>query len=111
MKYIIIALLVATQGFAQTETKQDSVSKMNFGNKIIFSDSITAVNQPLYLIDDRPATINEIKGIKPEMIKSIIVLKDEEAIAKYGEKAVNGAVIIKTKTLSKREFKRLEKSK
>jgi len=54
-------------------------------------------DEPLYVIDDK--YLNEIpKDIDPVNILTLDVLKDNTAIAKYGDKAKNGAVIIITKT-------------
>ena len=55
-------------------------------------------NQPLYVIDgivqSNDYTLN---ALEPNMISSITVLKDKDVTAVYGERAVNGAVLITTK--------------
>lgn len=73
--------------------------------------SISAGNQPLYVIDGIPITsgsysqmsmegqdINAIADINPNNIKSISVLKDASAAAIYGARAGNGVVLIETKS-------------
>ncbi|MDN3669442.1 TonB-dependent receptor [Echinicola jeungdonensis] len=63
--------------------------------------SITANNQPLYVIDGFPlesAGGNPMDNISPNDIESIQVLKDASAAAIYGSRASNGVVIINTKT-------------
>jgi TonB-dependent SusC/RagA subfamily outer membrane receptor len=54
-------------------------------------------NKPLYILDDMPVTgdINDI--INVSQIGSITVLRDVQAAALYGSRAVNGAIVIQTK--------------
>jgi TonB-linked SusC/RagA family outer membrane protein len=73
------------------------------------NSSITAGNQPLYVIDGFPLEIsspnsngnfgtgNPLDNINPNDIQSIEVLKDAAAAAIYGSRAANGVVIITTK--------------
>jgi len=51
----------------------------------------------LYIIDGKEKESGSMKDIDPTMIKSINVLKGENAVKKYGEKAKNGAIEITTK--------------
>jgi TonB-linked SusC/RagA family outer membrane protein len=72
--------------------------------------SITASNEPLYVIDGIPVvsrslgqvgvggqTANPMADINPADIESIEVLKDASATAIYGARAANGVVLITTK--------------
>lgn len=72
--------------------------------------SITAGNDPLYIVDGVPVesgTLNSISlsgsqtsalsAINPEDIESMEVLKDAGALAIYGSRAANGVVLITTK--------------
>jgi TonB-linked SusC/RagA family outer membrane protein len=71
--------------------------------------SITAGNEPLYVLDGFPlataapntagnfATGNPLDNINPNDIESVQVLKDAAAAAIYGSRAANGVVIITTK--------------
>ncbi len=74
------------------------------------SGSISGGNEPLYVIDGFPlsvnssntsngsfATGNPLDNINPNDIESIQVLKDAAAAAIYGSRASNGVVIITTK--------------
>ena len=74
------------------------------------SSSISASNQPLYVIDGVPLstgdfsqlgyggqTVNALTDINPSDIESIDVLKDASAAAIYGSRAANGVVLITTK--------------
>ncbi|HZE84700.1 MAG TPA: hypothetical protein VE035_10335, partial [Puia sp.] len=52
--------------------------------------------EPLYILDDKEV-VEGIKGIRPDEISHISVLKDQSAVAKYGSKARNGVVLIYSK--------------
>lgn len=58
--------------------------------------SVSATNEPLYVVDGIPMT--DIRGINPQDILSMSVLKDAASSAIYGLRAANGVVIITTKT-------------
>jgi len=73
------------------------------------SSSLSAGNQPLYVVDGVPVTsqslssasaaqTNPLASIDMSDIESISVLKDASAAAIYGSRASNGVVIIKTKS-------------
>jgi len=74
------------------------------------NSSITAGNQPLYVIDGIPMItgnygqvgfsgqgINALSDINPSDIESITVLKDASAAAIYGARATNGVILITTR--------------
>ncbi len=56
--------------------------------------SVIAGNEPLYVVDGVPTT--NIRGLNPNDIASITVLKDASAAAIYGARAANGVVLITT---------------
>ncbi|WP_338733118.1 hypothetical protein [Mangrovimonas cancribranchiae] len=53
--------------------------------------------KPLYIIDNKEATPEEVEKIAPKKILSMTVLKGEKATKSYGEKGKNGVIIITTK--------------
>lgn len=69
--------------------------------------SITASNQPLYIVDGIPisvdaqnssgASLNPLADLNPNDIASVEILKDASAGAIYGSRAANGVVLITTK--------------
>lgn len=75
------------------------------------SGSLSASNEPLYVIDGVATTSNEyssiaddndsstniLSSINPNDIESITILKDAAAAALYGSRAANGVVMITTK--------------
>lgn len=58
--------------------------------------SISAGNQPLYVVDGFPIT-GDINNINPDEIESFSVLKDASATSLYGSRAANGVILITTK--------------
>lgn len=59
------------------------------------SSSISAGNDPLYIVDGIPTT--DISEYNPGDIQSISILKDAASAAIYGTRAANGVVVITTK--------------
>ncbi len=59
------------------------------------SSSISAGNDPLYIVDGIPMT--DISAFSPNDIESISILKDAASAAIYGTRAANGVVVITTK--------------
>jgi len=71
--------------------------------------SITAGNEPLFVIDGVPvnsgnvqysttsSTLNPLASIDTENIESITVLKDASSTALYGARGANGVIVVKTK--------------
>lgn len=60
------------------------------------SRSITAGNDPLYVVDGIPLT-GGLRDINPNDIASIEVLKDASSTAIYGARGANGVVLVTTK--------------
>jgi len=72
------------------------------------ASSVSASNQPLYVIDGIPVTsqdqsqastepLNPLADLNPNDIESISILKDASASAIYGSRASNGVIIITTR--------------
>ncbi len=72
------------------------------------TSSVSASNQPLYVIDGIPVTsqdqsqastepLNPLADLNPNDIESISILKDASATAIYGSRASNGVIIITTR--------------
>ncbi len=59
--------------------------------------SITADNDPLYVIDGIPMTAGSIADINPSDIESMEILKDASATAIYGSRGANGVILVTTK--------------
>ena len=59
--------------------------------------SITASNDPLYVVDGIPLVSGSMADINPTDVESIEVLKDASATAIYGSRAANGVILVTTK--------------
>jgi len=60
--------------------------------------SISATNEPLFVVDGVLDAINSLNDIDPSDIASIQVLKDASSTAIYGSRGSNGVIVITTKT-------------
>ena len=67
------------------------------------SRSITASNEPLYVVDGIIDAIHDLNDINADDIASISVLKDASSTAIYGSRGANGVIIITTKIGSGRK--------
>lgn len=59
--------------------------------------SISATNEPLYVVDGVMDAVTNMNDINPEDIESIQVLKDASSTAIYGSRGANGVIMITTK--------------
>lgn len=59
--------------------------------------SITASNEPLYVVDGIIDAIHDLNDLNSDDIASISVLKDASSVAIYGSRGSNGVIIITTK--------------
>lgn len=69
------------------------------------SRSITASNEPLFVVDGVMDAINDLNDLNSNDIASISVLKDASSTAIYGSRGANGVIIITTKQGSGTEGK------
>jgi len=75
----------------KTKSFQETLSDKNY----------LAKDDVLYLIDGKATHSSKLKNMDPETIAKIDVLKDQDSIAKYTEKEVNGIIKIQLKKGSK----------
>lgn len=74
----------------------------------------SANNHPeaLYIIDGKLLDLYIFKKINPNDVIEVTVLKDAGATAIYGDKGINGVIIVKTKKpFTKRELRKFKKEK
>jgi len=87
-------------------TKSNATKQVEEGQKANDRVQITTIKistlergDPLLVLDGEEKNMNELnKLVKPNDIKSIEVLKGEEAIKRFGKKAKFGAILITTKS-------------
>ncbi|PZQ83178.1 MAG: VWA domain-containing protein [Flavobacterium johnsoniae] len=73
--------------------------------------SVNDNNEPLYIVDGIPVDEEGLRKLTQNNIEEITVLKDASATAIYGNRGINGVIVIKTKNgtnqkLSKRELRK-----
>ncbi|MEP7110035.1 MAG: N-acetylmuramoyl-L-alanine amidase [Ferruginibacter sp.] len=82
-----------------TVQQDSSIQKALISGKITIKNEGDAAARPLFIIDEKVQYNGfDINSIASDDIESINVLKDKKAIDKYGEKAINGAIEITTKS-------------
>jgi hypothetical protein len=75
-----------------------NVEDKNQKQKNVTLKDIATKNQPIYILNGKEISKEEMSKIDPKSIKSMNVLKGESAIKKYGEEGKNGVIeIIKIK--------------
>ncbi len=86
---------IKTKSYKGPDTEKIPAISYNY-NK---SRNITAVQDPavMLILDGEEIDKIRLAGIKPADIESINVLKGNSAVDRYGEKAKDGVVVIKTK--------------
>ncbi len=60
--------------------------------------SITASNEPLFVVDGVLDAIHDLNDLNSDDIASVTVLKDASSTAIYGSRGANGVIIVTTKT-------------
>ncbi|NPA10505.1 MAG: TonB-dependent receptor plug domain-containing protein [Chlorobi bacterium] len=71
--------------------------------------SSKANNSPLFVINGKATDSELFKRIDPNKIESIRVFKAETATALFGNQAANGAVLVETKDISRKERRMLKR--
>ena len=60
-------------------------------------NSLTAGNEPLFILDGAPISMDVFNALNPSDIANITVLKDASSTAIYGSRAANGVIVITSK--------------
>jgi TonB-dependent SusC/RagA subfamily outer membrane receptor len=100
-------LKLTVMAFANTETgavkdRIDTIKIVGYGSNsnFIIRDKYALAsdaNHPLVVLNDEVIEYDGMKGIDPNTIKAVSILKDASATALYGQPAKNGVIIISTK--------------
>jgi TonB-dependent SusC/RagA subfamily outer membrane receptor len=72
-------------------------SNSNDSNKIRVMVKDSKMTKPLYIVDGKKISNDEMTKISPDKIESISVLKDDAAISVYGKDGANGVIVVTTK--------------
>ncbi len=60
-------------------------------------NSMTAGNEPLFILDGAPISMDVFNALNPSDITNVTVLKDAASTAIYGSRAANGVIVITSK--------------
>lgn len=90
----MLAGRIAGAEFVSTDGQPGSATSV----RIRGTRSITASNEPLYIVDGVMDGITSLNELNPSDIASISVLKDASSTAIYGSRGSNGVIIITTKS-------------
>ncbi|WP_157972813.1 M56 family metallopeptidase [Aureibaculum luteum] len=93
------------QATAQYGTKgKDGVISIITNNSKKIKPTVQLSSKALYVLNGRETTKEAIELILPDDIASVNVIKNENAITKYGDKGKNGVVEIKTKIIYRNQI-------
>lgn len=84
----------------QVQGLQIGTSSGTPGNSNVIIRGVSSIDkkqEPIYIIDGKPARAEDFRKLNPNDIEKVIVLKDEKSTALYGNRGKNGAVTIITK--------------
>ena len=93
-------LLLGFAASAQTTTPTDAAPRIGLNKPASSAGIATGVNAkpaPLYVVDGKIIDALQLSAISPDQIEKVDVLKGTTAIARYGEKAKDGGILITTK--------------
>ena len=62
-----------------------------------YGDKAQSDKEPYVIVDGKPIDGAKLKEINPQTIDHMEVLKSQEAVKKYGDKAKNGVIVVTTK--------------
>ena len=79
------------------KTDSEAVYAFENGDDNKFFISTGNGKTPLYILNGKEISKEEMDAIKPDSIEKVEVLKGESATKKYGEKGENGVILITTK--------------
>ena len=74
----------------------------------ISQTKIVTKEKPLFVVNDKIISEAEFQEINPNLVDSVTVLKDKNAIAKYGKKGENGVIEVYTKKTSFQTIKKMK---
>ena len=77
--------------------KTVEVVKSGKNNNMFFVSSGEDGSDPLYILNGKEISIDEMIQLDPNTIESVSVLKGDAAKKAYGKKGKNGVIVIKTK--------------
>ncbi len=101
MKKVLIFVSFLVVGISNAQEKDTlkgvEVNKKEVVGGIKCASYVKETKQPLWVVNNKIVSYKNLKKIDLDKITEMIILKDKEAIKKFGKKGENGVVIITTK--------------
>ncbi len=100
MKKVLIFitfLVVAISNAQEKDTLKGVEVKKEVIGGIKCASYVKGTKQPLWVVNNKIIPYNELQKIDPDKVKNLEVLKDKEAIKRFGKQGENGVIIIITK--------------
>ncbi len=88
-------LLVISEGDSKVAVDEEQNATIS-GNRVELK--MPKDGGPLYFVNGKEWTKEDVSLIDPNRIKAIHVIKNEQAVAKYGERGKEGVILIETKS-------------
>ncbi|MBO5710313.1 MAG: hypothetical protein J6R62_02150 [Rikenellaceae bacterium] len=63
----------------------------------VVATTVSVAEKPLFILDGKEISIEEFNRLNPNCVEDLKIIKGEEAVNKYGEKAANGVLVITAK--------------
>ena len=107
----VVVVGYGTTSRAASVVKSEDIVSSLYGSAagvtIRGASSLRSKSYLLYIVDGIPVKFGDASKINPDSIESIEVLKDNQAMAIYGNRAAQGVIIINTKNTSQRKVNEL----
>lgn len=107
----VVVVGYGTTSRAASVVKSEDIVSSLYGSAagvtIRGASSLRSKSNLLYIVDGIPVKFGDTSKINPDSIESIEVLKDNQAMAIYGNRAAQGVIIINTKNTSQRKVNEL----
>ncbi|MDP4201857.1 MAG: M56 family metallopeptidase [Bacteroidota bacterium] len=86
------------QSASQSESTGDSIKQVTQNVIVLHTDQKKSSEDPLIIVNGKVISKKEMEKLDEKSITAIDVLKDKNAISKFGKKGKNGVIIISTQT-------------
>jgi hypothetical protein len=63
----------------------------------VVATTVSVAEKPLFILNGKEISIEEFNRLNPNCVEDLKIIKGEEAVNKYGEKAANGVLVITAK--------------
>jgi TonB-dependent SusC/RagA subfamily outer membrane receptor len=112
MKKIIATILGSCAlftAYSQNVNSYQDTAKIHVNQDTAFRPRSINLNAPLYFVDKKEITGEELNKIDPDDIASIVILKDSASTSMYGRRGRQGVILIEMKDRTKMNIRKADK--